>query len=354
MKKIIATMLTLVLLALLCAVPAGAETAEPELDRDQLEKLFLAYCRQTQYEGIPQGDNVTIDEIVEIDGVYLFTGRYSEHKEMNYPFSQSFGEYRLYRDSRYDGLGIYAYYKDEVTPNVINQNGYEVSAVILEHYLWFIDVLKNNSDLIDFEGITVIRQLYNDEVRACLEERYKNSASDEEQSLSKAVFYEELLCYYGDSASTDESEPEYVLFKVFAEEMKRPPSYILGEYAVYPGHVVWGDSNCWYYGVYVPEEDKVYTVEEAYNADLSGIKAIFEEKLFPCGLIGDVDGDKELTVKDATNLQKYLADLDFKTDNYALTVSWVDLKDVLFDFNRDGKRDVKVATAIQKHIAGLL
>ncbi len=354
MKKIIATMLTLVLLALLCAVPAGAETAEPELDRDQLEKLFLAYCRQTQYEGIPQGDSVTIDEIVEIDGVYLFTGRYSEDKKSNQPYSATAGDYRLYCYTHYRRFDLYAYYYNDKNPNAINKDGWEITMVPFGLREWFGNVLATNKDIINFEGITIVEQLYKSEIITHLYEQYKGK----DESLAAGHNYEEIFYYYDNNANTDESKPEYVLFRAIVEvdEWGRdplPPSYVLGNYGVYPGDLQ--STAPYYYGIYLPKEDRVYTVEEAYNAGINGIEAIFEEDFFPCGIIGDADGDKKITVKDATCIQKYSVEIEFETLNYNLQLylDRNDLRNVVFDFNRDDAVNVKDATAIQKHIAGL-
>ena len=60
-------------------------------------------------------------------------------------------------------------------------------------------------------------------------------------------------------------------------------------------------------------------------------------------LVGDVDLDGKITIKDATMIQKALADL--------LTLSYE--SETLADVDRDGKITIKDATAIQKYLAGL-
>lgn len=59
--------------------------------------------------------------------------------------------------------------------------------------------------------------------------------------------------------------------------------------------------------------------------------------------VGDVDLDGKVTIKDATMIQKALADL--------LTLSYE--SETLADVDRDGKITIKDATAIQKYLAGL-
>ncbi len=59
--------------------------------------------------------------------------------------------------------------------------------------------------------------------------------------------------------------------------------------------------------------------------------------------VGDVDLDGKVTIKDATMIQKALADI--------LTLSYE--SETLADVDRDGKITIKDATAIQKYLAGL-
>lgn len=64
----------------------------------------------------------------------------------------------------------------------------------------------------------------------------------------------------------------------------------------------------------------------------------------PQGLLGDVNRDGKVNVRDATAIQKYLAKM-IKTEDLDLTVA---------DFDQNGKVNVKDATNIQKKIAGLI
>jgi len=59
---------------------------------------------------------------------------------------------------------------------------------------------------------------------------------------------------------------------------------------------------------------------------------------------GDADGDNQLTIKDATVIQKHIAKLKLVDDPYCLKC---------MDFNGDGKINIKDATQIQKNIAKL-
>ena len=61
-------------------------------------------------------------------------------------------------------------------------------------------------------------------------------------------------------------------------------------------------------------------------------------------VIGDVDGDGEVTINDATDLQRYLSEFIDETD-LDLTVA---------DVNGDGKVNIKDVTEIQRMVAGLI
>lgn len=61
--------------------------------------------------------------------------------------------------------------------------------------------------------------------------------------------------------------------------------------------------------------------------------------------IGDVNGDGEVRVDDATYIQKYIAGIS--------GVTYTDKQKALADVTKDGKIDVNDVTLIQKHLAGL-
>lgn len=99
-------------------------------------------------------------------------------------------------------------------------------------------------------------------------------------------------------------------------------------------------------GVYVKANGEIYPVEDALEkgivTDLTPVSKL-EGIIFYH--IGDINGDKSLNVKDATALQKYLANKETKiiTNN--------DIRKKVFDMNKDERVNIKDATAIQKYIA---
>ena len=111
------------------------------------------------------------------------------------------------------------------------------------------------------------------------------------------------------------------------------------------------------YFIYVPNENKFYTLEYAYNKGFAGIESIFTEYFIPQGLakiIGDADKDNKLTIIDATLIQLALADCCELDDEYVQSsLVYGETLEFTTDIDRDGKRTVLDATAIQHKLAGL-
>ena len=163
---------------------------------------------------------------------------------------------------------------------------------------------------------------------------------------SDDVYYKEIFRYYSDASSADEASPDYVMAKIFINPVVDIPTIgFIGEYVV-----VTGPCSPYIYGyhIYVPAEDKVYTLEEAYNTGIDGIEEALKNLTFEVALLGDSDRNYKLDIKDVTMIQKKIAGIKVPQPQYPFTESWY-----IDDFNRDGERNIKDATAIQKKIAGL-
>ena len=93
---------------------------------------------------------------------------------------------------------------------------------------------------------------------------------------------------------------------------------------------------------------KIYTLEEAYHAEIDGIeKALEFLNGTTIAMIGDADANFTLNIKDATWIQKSIA----KYSDLPKRHEWNELAFDACDFNRDDKINIKDATAIQKHLA---
>ena len=168
--------------------------------------------------------------------------------------------------------------------------------------------------------------------------------------------YEELYTYYSNcDDSTDESEPSYILIKGYYTFDPMPAYEIIDNYVI-------ETRNCFSpcevpYFVIVPSEQKLHTIHEAFEANVEGIENIFETYNFG-RLLGDMDKDRKLTIKDVTYIQKCLVGIEKFPENDGIAgMNALNSEDqkcrYISDFNRDGERNIKDATAIQKHIAGL-
>lgn len=92
--------------------------------------------------------------------------------------------------------------------------------------------------------------------------------------------------------------------------------------------------------VYVPAEKKVYTLKEAFESENLDISDAFAS-----GCVGRHRGDANLdnafNIKDATYIQKFLAQIEgYKYTDF-------------MDFDNTGNVNIKDATAIQKSLAGI-
>lgn len=178
--------------------------------------------------------------------------------------------------------------------------------------------------------------------------------SNEENSVYGWYAYEELYYYNADNGGTTEmpeATPDYVLADACAYHC--PPANVtemFGDYVVYCG---WGNPGPLRYFVYTPEDGRIYTLQEACDSELQGIMNVFSD--YGLGrLMGDMDDDNRLTIKDATYIQKHLA----KFEGFSLYEAdtgipdWVTVN--IADFDGDNDVNIKDATAIQKRLAKII
>ena len=105
------------------------------------------------------------------------------------------------------------------------------------------------------------------------------------------------------------------------------------------------------YYIYLSETDSYVTLKEAFELEVANIEEVFT--VYGLGeLIGDVDGDRILSILDATNIQLCLASLDEFNENDEVIGEHTD-ESVAYisDFNKDSQRNILDVTQIQLHIA---
>lgn len=219
--------------------------------------------------------------------------------------------------------GLYVLYKGKVVPAM---------TAVEEGYIYI-------SELVSVAGAENDTHKYEDAIAKKL-----NLHSDDVLHYE----YTELYAYSSSPSFYGSDNHDYVL--VFAANPWCGPMPIakqMGDYAVAQNSVHSPDEYGYY--VYIPETDTVYTLEEAVEAQVEGIGEAFLHLGNMGGIIGDTDRDKKITIKDATLVQKVVAEI--KVESRYDYSSGLDF--YIRDFDRDDTITIKDATAIQKHIAGL-
>ncbi len=154
--------------------------------------------------------------------------------------------------------------------------------------------------------------------------------------------YEEHYKYYSEDNNTD--IPDWIFGQGFS------PFLTPGNCWAYLGdYYVFSDSICdpfrLGYFVYVPQENKFYDLEEAWEMDFEGMDWLFsqciKDRVYVFFVLGDADNDKVLSVMDATQIQKELAQLaKRKCPHYYIA-----------DYTADERITIMDATAIQMKLA---
>lgn len=149
---------------------------------------------------------------------------------------------------------------------------------------------------------------------------------------------------------TNEATPDFVMVLAAESTIDETPCVKrIGNYAV-ANEKTYAPYDLGYF-VYATSEDKVYNLEDAFEAYPDNIERFLEMIDYPTTghylLIGNVDYDNKITIKDATRIQKRLAGYEMSEHSIP------ELELEASDFNGDGKVNIRDATAIQKFIAGL-
>ncbi len=177
--------------------------------------------------------------------------------------------------------------------------------------------------------------------------------SFETVSTPDTLVYGEVYEYYSEANTVtgDEATPDYILVEISGcREVLMDYMKLFGNYVLY----IDGGSDpfAFNYGVYLPAEGKIYDLVDAWEMEIDGIEKVFTEGGIG-RLLGDMDKDRKLTVKDATYIQKCIAGLQEFAQEDTIKLYSEETTLYVSDFNRDGERNIKDATAIQKYIAGL-
>ncbi len=112
------------------------------------------------------------------------------------------------------------------------------------------------------------------------------------------------------------------------------------------------------YGVYDCVNNKFYSITQAWDMDFDDLHDVFVHVVKSRGayLLGDADRDGELTVLDATHLQRFTVhaeNLEYDDVTAHKSHSFGPEIKYLTDFNCDGDRDIIDVTLIQRQVTGL-
>ncbi|MBE6824686.1 MAG: hypothetical protein E7513_05005 [Ruminococcaceae bacterium] len=152
----------------------------------------------------------------------------------------------------------------------------------------------------------------------------------------------------------DLSEPEWFLATGSSGFSPTDMLYgIFGDYCLYGCST---SPSKFFMHIYMFDENKFYSIEEAWEKGFIDKEEVFTEYLGPnkkARLIGDADENGKLTITDATFIQRALAELTVLDDWIAASHAFGEKLECLNDVDRDGKRTVMDATTIQRKLAGL-
>ena len=241
-------------------------------------------------------------------------------------------------------------HKDNYVDNdgvMLPDGGYvPISQMVIEGYNGTAAEKYARESHISFKGVT----LYKDEVLSLL----NIPEEDPDTGGGWLAHYSEEYYHYSSPDESGEATPDFALIlayenisgpafvaKVFDEYIMRSSQYL------YPA--TFG------YHIYLPETNEIYSLEKAFKMGITGVYNLFTEGIIG-ELIGDVNYDDKLNIRDATLIQKHLAGIEKINRNEISGFIWSDKENVPFyigDYNRDGKMNIRDATAIQKRIAGL-
>ena len=338
MKRILCFTLAVMMVMSVCSFSASAE------ENADLSQKFYDYCVEVLPEEMQptEEDRVYIFDSVEISGITFFSAN-SWIEVSDTEVICRFGDINVFTGSTYYPyeLGIYAVSGDKVytLEEVYNMGEIDDVSVLANsfpvQYIFYKDYVPNPENKYESD---VIQKVFSPGAWS---------------SPYSGIFYDEMYEYYSDvNTSDDEATPDYVLVYVYgrwvtdALECNIYGDYVLQSYYGYTPFT-------YGYGIYIPETEEVYSLTKAYEMGIEGIEKVFTEAKVG-RLMGDMDNDRKLTIKDATYIQKIVAGLVgySDTDIYAADFD-VSLPCSIGDFNRDRTMNVKDATAIQKNIAGI-
>ena len=170
-----------------------------------------------------------------------------------------------------------------------------------------------------------------------------------ETQYDHTAFYRELY-YHRD----DKDEIDWALVRC-EMEVRAPAIYqaVIGNRVIQHGNYAAPFSSG--YALYDVKEDRFISAASVEASNYDGFTKAFDENVSEGRLLGDIDNDNEITVIDATIIQRCdIRIQDFpEDDEIESAVAWNLDQKYYSDFNRDGERDILDATCIMRYSVGL-
>lgn len=113
------------------------------------------------------------------------------------------------------------------------------------------------------------------------------------------------------------------------------------------------------FGVFDVKEQKFYSISQAWNKGYDDLHDVFVHiapQYADTVVLGDADGDNELTIIDVTHIQRSLANIEELDDEWVFqhqTNVFGPQMTYLSDYDCDGQRTILDATLIQRQLAGI-
>jgi len=245
-----------------------------------------------------------------------------------------------------DAVGYYnPYYGDG---SVLPLEYSKVEGLVIAGYKGSAAEKYANEHGFTFEDLETptLNNKYKDKILEILE------LSENEDDTIHLANYNEI---YGHTKNDGQKTPDFVLIKVYSNfYMEADYTKFFGDYVMYESST--STPFAFGYGIYIPDDNKLYSLEEAYDKGIENLDILFE-KGYIGKLTGDVNFDNKLNIRDATAIQKHIANIEslYAYPEFGLEPNLTERTYInrIADFNQDVKITIRDVTAIQKRLAGV-
>ena len=342
MKKLLSFLLAMFIVVSICVIPAFAQTTANKIDEDfsqvidmmQEKELFRA-----SIEFIIDVDTdvkAVIDERVVAQLGYTLENAVDENAKAEYE--------SLYK--KYVGL-----YKREEIGRILESCGVKnicvACAVSEDEYVVYVNKTQVY-EIADSENVVKITYANGSPVPA-VDHKFEDKFIDGRWIMDGIYTYDEVEYHYDENGDIDWA----LVLGITMYDEPMETYVVLGDRVVtFSGY----NRPSALYWVYDVSKEKFYDICKIDMSEYEGLSQAVD-RLELGRPIGDANFDGELTITDATYIQRVLASLDKfsyddKVDGDYYCLSKESLAYVS-DFNRDGVRSILDATAIQRKLAKL-